>query len=70
MARKQSSQRVSSIAGRCLAGKKITQAEVRTLAGSVLGQDEIPAKKAKAKAKLGKKGPEAVLPLTRKRSKK
>jgi hypothetical protein len=40
MARKQSSSKVSSIAGKVLAGKKPTTKEAKALAGSVLGQDE------------------------------
>lgn len=40
MARKQSGDKVASLAGKVLAGKKATPAEVKKLAGSVLGQDE------------------------------
>jgi len=40
MAKKQSSQTTSSLAGKILAGKKATQSDARKLAGSVLGQDE------------------------------
>ena len=39
-AKKQSSPSVSSIAARVLAGAKPTPAEVKTLAASVLSQDE------------------------------
>lgn len=40
MAKKQSGNKASSIAGRVLAGEKPTLKQVRTLAASVLGQDE------------------------------
>jgi hypothetical protein len=40
MAKKQSTPKTSSLAGKVLAGKKPTTKEVKTLAGSVLGQDE------------------------------
>lgn len=40
MAKKQSSQTTSSIAGKVLAGKKATPTEVKKLAASVLSQDE------------------------------
>lgn len=40
MAKKQTGDKVASIAGKVLAGKKPTPAEVKKLAGSVLGQDE------------------------------
>ena len=41
MARKQTSDRVSTLASKILSGqKKPTARDVRTLAGSVLGQDE------------------------------
>ena len=40
MATKQSSPKASSIAGKVLAGKTPTKSEVKTLAASVLGQDE------------------------------
>jgi hypothetical protein len=40
MAKKQSSPKVSSIAGKVLAGKKPTQPEAKKLAASVLSQDE------------------------------
>jgi len=40
MTKKQSSPSASSIAGKVLAGKTPTKAEVKTLAGSVLSQDE------------------------------
>jgi hypothetical protein len=40
MAKKQSSQPVSSIAGKVLAGKTPTSTEARKLAASVLSQDE------------------------------
>lgn len=39
-ARKQSSNKTSSIAGKVLAGKKPTPKEVKALAASVLSQDE------------------------------
>ena len=38
--KKQSSSRVSTIAGKILAGEKATQKEAKTLAASVLSQDE------------------------------
>ena len=44
MATKQSSPKVSSLAAKVLAGKKPTPAEVKTLAASVLTQDEKPRK--------------------------
>lgn len=40
MAKKQTGDKVASIAGKVLGGKKATPSEVRKLAGSVLGQDE------------------------------
>lgn len=40
MAKKQSSSKASSIAGKVLAGKAATKSEVKTLAASVLSQDE------------------------------
>jgi hypothetical protein len=40
MPKKQSGNRASSIAGKVLAGQKPTPQQVRTLAASVLGQDE------------------------------
>lgn len=40
MANKQSSQKVSSIAGKVLGGHKPTAAEAKKLAASVLSQDE------------------------------
>jgi len=40
MAKKQSSQTTSSIAGKVLAGKKATPTEIKKLAASVLSQDE------------------------------
>jgi len=40
MTKKQSSPRVSSIAGKVLAGKAATKREVKALAASVLSQDE------------------------------
>ena len=40
MPKKETTQVVSSIAGKVLAGKKPTPAEARKLAASVLGQDE------------------------------
>jgi len=40
MPKKQSTDKVSTIAGKVLAGKKATPKETRTLAASVLGQDE------------------------------
>ena len=39
-ARKQSTQRVSKIASKGLRGEKLTKGEVKSLSGSVLGQDE------------------------------
>ena len=38
--RKQSSSRVSRIASRALRGENMTQKEIKSLAGSVLAQDE------------------------------
>lgn len=38
--KKQSSDRLSKLAGQILAGKTPTTAEIRALAASVLGQDE------------------------------
>ena len=40
MAKKQTSSKVSTLAGQVLAGKKPTAKEAKTLAGSVLSQDE------------------------------
>lgn len=40
MAKKQSGDKISSIAGKVLAGKPATKTEIKKLAGSVLGQDE------------------------------
>ncbi|MCE9508172.1 MAG: hypothetical protein K8R48_07665 [Alphaproteobacteria bacterium] len=40
MAKKQSGDKASSIAGKVLAGAKPTPKEAKTLAASVLGQDE------------------------------
>lgn len=40
MPKKQSTDKVSTIAGKVLAGKKPTTKETRSLAASVLGQDE------------------------------
>lgn len=40
MAKSQSGNKASSIAGKVLAGKNPTKSEIRTLAGSVLRQDE------------------------------
>lgn len=40
MAKKQSSSKASSIAGKVLGGKKPTPAQAKTLAASVLAQDE------------------------------
>jgi len=40
MATKKSGDKASSLAGKALAGKKLTQKEIKTLAGSVLSQDE------------------------------
>ena len=39
-AKKQSTQRVSSIASKALRGKPLTKGETKSLAGSVLSQDE------------------------------
>jgi hypothetical protein len=43
--KKQTSDRVSSIAGKVLAGKKPTLAETKALAASVLSQDETKGKR-------------------------
>jgi hypothetical protein len=40
MTKKQSSSRVSTLAGKVLAGQKPTPTQVKTLAASVLSQDE------------------------------
>ncbi len=40
MPTKQSSSKASTIAGKVLAGQKPTQAQIKTLAASVLAQDE------------------------------
>lgn len=40
MAKSQSGNKASSIAGKVLGGKTPTKSEIRTLAGSVLRQDE------------------------------
>lgn len=49
MTKKQSSNKTSTLAAKVLSGrKKATQADAKTLAGSVLGQDET---KGKRKAK-------------------
>ena len=40
MPKRQSSPKVSTIAGKVLGGKKATSKEIKTLAGSVLAQDE------------------------------
>lgn len=40
MAKKQSSSKASTLAGKVLAGKKPTPKQARSLAGSVLSQDE------------------------------
>jgi len=40
MVKKQSSSKASSIAGKVLGGQKPTSSQVKTLAASVLGQDE------------------------------
>lgn len=40
MPKKQSGDKASTIAGKVLAGKKPTPKQVKTLAGSVLSQDE------------------------------
>ena len=45
MAKKQSGNKASSIAGKVLSGKKPTPKEIKTLAASVLGQDEKKGKK-------------------------
>lgn len=47
MAKKTSGDKPASIAGRVLAGEKPTPRETRTLAGSVLSQDERRGKKGK-----------------------
>jgi len=51
MAKKETSDRVSSIAAKVLKGKKPTAAEAKSLAGSVLSQDET-----KGKRRAKKKG--------------
>ena len=43
--KKQSGNKASSIAGKVLAGKKPTGTEIKTLAGSVLSQDETKGKR-------------------------
>ena len=43
--RKQTSNRVATIASKALRGKTVTKAEVKTLAGSVLSQDETKGKR-------------------------
>ena len=48
MPKKQSTSKVSTIAGKVLAGKKPTYAEAKTLAASALSQDE---KKGQGKGK-------------------
>lgn len=40
MAKKQSGNKTASLAGKILSGKKATQKEAKTLAASVLSQDE------------------------------
>ena len=40
MPKKQSSQKVSSLASKALKGKQLSPKEIKTLAGSVLSQDE------------------------------
>lgn len=45
MAKTESGNKASSIAGKVLAGQKPTASEVRTLAGSVLRQDETKGKR-------------------------
>ncbi|WP_322895461.1 MULTISPECIES: hypothetical protein [unclassified Yoonia] len=47
MAKKQSSPRLSTIASKVLSGKKPTSAEAKSLAASVLGQDETKGQKKK-----------------------
>ncbi len=47
--RKQTSDKVSTLAAKVLKGKKPTPAEARTLAGSVLTQDETKGKRPKKK---------------------
>lgn len=47
MPRKQSSSKASTLAGKVLAGKKPTAAESKTLAASVLSQDETKGQKKK-----------------------
>ena len=49
--KKQSSDRVSSIAAKVLAGKKPTPTEAKALAGSVLSQDETKGKRSPRKKK-------------------
>jgi hypothetical protein len=45
--KKQSSNKTSSLAGKVLAGKKATPQQVKSLAGSVLSQDETKGKRRK-----------------------
>lgn len=45
MTKKQSGDKVSSIAGKVLAGKKPTAKEIKSMAGSILSQDETKGKK-------------------------
>jgi|GEM_PF-4072364 len=45
MAKKESRPPMSSLAGKVLSGKKATAKQVKSLAGSVLSQDEKPAPK-------------------------
>ena len=47
MAKKQSSSKMSTLAGKVLGGKKPTATEAKKLAASVLGQDEKKGKKPK-----------------------
>lgn len=52
--KKQTSDRISSLAGKVLAGKKPTTKQAKALAGSALGQDET---KGKRPTKRRKKAP-------------
>ena len=45
--RKQSSDRLSTIASKAVRGKPVTKSEIKSLGGSVLGQDETRGKRGK-----------------------
>lgn len=49
--KKQTSDRVSSLAGKVLAGKKPTPKQIKTLAGTALGQDETKGKRGTGRRK-------------------